>query len=157
MGREGANEETEETVHENCLEVVEACSGLVVADFSARNFERLETSAEIAERTGRRLVVTAKDAYMLHAIGCVTGACPMDSGEILVYHELKDRKRVKWETEVVISRWGDRYVSPTSIQENPGAYILCLSFFDLKHLLDISQQAAHTCTPRARPSPRSRR
>jgi ribonuclease J len=81
--------------------------------------------------------VTAKDAYMLHALGCANGKCLMDTNPINVYGELKSRKRIKWETEVVEARWGDRYVSPLSIRKEPEKYLLCFSFFDLKHLLDI--------------------
>lgn len=81
--------------------------------------------------------MTAKDAYMLHALGCADGKCLMDSVDIHIYGELKNRRRNKWETEVVETRWGDRYVSPLAIKRNPEGYLLCFSFFDLKHLLDI--------------------
>ena len=72
--------ESEEVVFENCLKAVEESKGLVIADFSPRNFERLETFIEIARRTSRELVVTAKDAYMLHAMECVDGVCRMEDG-----------------------------------------------------------------------------
>jgi len=127
-------DESEEVVFENCLKAVEESKGLVIADFSPRNFERLETFIEIARRTSRELVVTAKDAYMLHAVECVDGVCRM--GDVLVYHELKDRRN-KWETEVVMEKWGDKYIDPADISRNPENYILCFSFYDMKHLLDI--------------------
>ena len=137
VGREADEEVTEADVHDNCLEAIQGEKGLVIADFSARNLERLEMFAELAEGTDRSLVVTAKDAYMLHAIGCAEGACVMDVGRIMVYGELKNRERIKWESEVVVGRWGDRYVSPAELSRSPERYILCFSFFDLKHLLDI--------------------
>jgi ribonuclease J len=140
VGREADEEVTEDNVLRNCLAAAEEEKGLVVADFSARNFDRLDTFSEIARRTGRNLVVTAKDAYMLHALGCVDGRCLMDTALINVYGELKNRKRIKWETEVVETRWGDRYVNPLSIRKAPEKYLLCFSFFDLKHLLDIMPQ-----------------
>ena len=46
-------------------DVVRRETGLVIADFSARNIERLRTFWDIARELGRRLVVTAKDAYLL--------------------------------------------------------------------------------------------
>jgi len=48
-----------------------------------------------------------------------------------------DKSRRKWEQEVVQTNYGDRYVSHSEIRENPDNHILCLSFFDMKHLLDI--------------------
>jgi len=125
---------SEREVYETCLKAVEESKGLVIADFSPRNFERLETFREIAERTSRQLVVTARDAYMLHAIQLVDGVNRMDG--VAIYSELKER-REKWETEVVMERWGDAYVDPVEIGRNPENYVLCFSFHDMKHLLDI--------------------
>ncbi len=140
VGREADEEISEGDVLRNCLAATEEARGLVVADFSARNFERLHIFSEIAERTGRQLVVTAKDVYMLHALGCADGRCLMESSPIRIYGELKSRKRIKWETEAVQPRWGDRYVPPLAIRAAPESYLLCLSFFDLKHLLDIKPE-----------------
>ena len=127
-------DESEKVVFENCLKAVEESKGLVIADFSPRNFERLETFIEIAKRASRELVVTAKDAYMLHAMECVDGVCRME--DVRIYRELRD-KRNKWEEVVVRERWGDRYVDPSDISRNLENYILCFSFYDMKHLLDI--------------------
>ena len=125
---------TEQSVCEVCRETVESSTGLVVADFSARNFERLESFQDIAQKTGRELVVPAKDIYMLHALRCIDSACISDS--LKVYSEIVTKSR-KWEQEVVQPFYGDRYVTHTSIREHPDEYILCFSFFDMKHLLDI--------------------
>jgi ribonuclease J len=128
---------TENDVFNNCLQAVEESKKLTVADFSAKNFERLYTFARIAEKTGRKLVVTAKDAYLLHAISCVEGNCPIDKGNMLIYTELKNRTRNKWESEIVAEKWQNYYVSHKQIADNSGGYILCFSLFDMKHLLDI--------------------
>lgn len=128
---------SEQEVYENCLMAVEESKGVVIADFSPRNFERLETFKEIARETGRQLIVTAKDAYMLHAIELVDGVDRMEG--LRIYRELKDR-REKWETNVVMERWGELYVDPTEINRNPEGYILCFSFYDMKHLLDIKPE-----------------
>jgi ribonuclease J len=126
---------TEQSVCETCQKSVENSSGLVVADFSARNFERLETFREIAQKTDRDLVVTAKDAYMLHSLGCVDGVCRTES--LKVYDEITNKTRRKWESEVVEKCCAGQYVDHMSIRDNPDNYILCFSFFDMKHLLDI--------------------
>ncbi|MDI9617387.1 MAG: MBL fold metallo-hydrolase [Methanothrix sp.] len=125
---------TEQTVAEACLDAVERSSGLVIADFSPRNFERLESFQEIARKTGRELVVTAKDAYLMHALQSI-GSFSMDSS-LRIYKEISSA-RGKWREEVVDKNYSSRYVDHLSIRENPEAYILCFSFLDMKNLLDI--------------------
>jgi ribonuclease J len=138
-GPEGEADEqapaSEKTVGSTCLSAAEDARGLVIADFSPRNFERLETFTEIAQKTGRKLVVTAKDVYLLHALECADGTCR--HRPVGIYRELTDQSRRKWETEVVEAEAGSQYVSHTDIREHPERYILCFSFFDIKHLLDI--------------------
>lgn len=128
---------TEKSVCEVCRESVESSKGLIVADFSARNFERLESFQEIAEKTGRELVVPAKDIYMLQALACTDSACKMDS--LRVYSEIMNRSR-KWEQEAVEPLYADRYVDHALIRENPSNFILAFSLFDMKHLLDIKPE-----------------
>ena len=124
---------TEQSVCNVCGDTVDSASGLVIADFSARNFERLESFQSIAEKTRRELVVPAKDIYMLQALACTDSACKSDS--LRVYSELINKER-KWETEAVQPD-SDQYVTHEAIRENPDNFILCFSFFDMKHLLDI--------------------
>ncbi len=124
---------SEDLVFENCLKSVEESKKLVIADFSPRNFERLETFKEIAEKTSRQLVVTAKDAYMLEAMRRVDGVERLK--DVKVYKELKD-VRDKWERKIR-NELKDNLIDPVNISKNPENYILCFSFYDLKHLLDI--------------------
>lgn len=129
---------SEQSVKEACKQAVEEAKGLVIADFSPRNFERLESFQEIANKTGRELVALAKDLYMLHNLSCIGGSCSTEG--LRIYEEIGDKSRRKWEQEVVRAEYGDRYVDHASIRRNPENYILCFSFFDLKHLLDIKPQ-----------------
>jgi ribonuclease J len=141
VGRESDQEVTEQEVHDKCLNATEEEKGLVVADFAARNFERLQTFIDVAQGSGRTLLVTAKDAYMLHALSCADGVCLMDDSSISIYNDLRNHERDKWETEVVAPRWGGKYVDHLTIRRSPEKYLLCLSLFDLKHLLDIKPEA----------------
>jgi len=129
---------SEQSVKEACRKAVEDSMGLVIADFSPRNFERLEAFQQIARETGRELVAMAKDIYMLHNLHCVGGSCSTEG--LSIYNEIGDKSRRKWEQEVVQPLYGDRYVDHTSIRESPENYILCFSFFDMKHLLDIKPE-----------------
>jgi len=126
---------SERLVYETCRAASDDVSGLIIADFSPRNFERLETFVRIAGETGRTLVVTAKDFYLLHALGCADGVCRTEG--LGIYAELADMSKRKWETEVVMARAHGQYVPHTELHRNPSQYILCFSFFDMKHLLDI--------------------
>ncbi len=136
-GPEGEQEipTSEKNVYETCRAASDDVKGLIVADFSPRNFERLETFLRIAEEIGRTLVVTSKDAYLLHALECGDGTCRISP--VGIYGEITNLSRRKWETEVVVPRAGSQYVSHTALHEDPDRYILCFSFFDMKHLLDI--------------------
>ena len=133
---EGSNV-SEEKVFDNCYAAIEGTDKLTIADFSSRNVERLEMFLSIAKKLGKTLVVSAKDAYLLYAIDCAEGRCIMDNKEIGIYKELKKRDKDKWETGIIMANWKERYICPKDIMQDPSQYILCFSFFDLKHLLDI--------------------
>lgn len=125
---------SERDVYEKCLDVVEQSKGLVIADFSPRNLERLEIFKEIAQKTSRELVITAKDAYLLYAMEKVDRLDRVK--DLKIYKELK-ADRGKWETEVVMENWGENYLDPEEIRKEVDRFILCFSYYDIKHLLDI--------------------
>jgi ribonuclease J len=136
--RAGAEEPqvSEREVYETCLEATLEEKRLVVADFSPRNFERLDTFARIAKEAGRELVVLAKDAYLLDALRCAQCVDRMD--ELLIYRDLK-ASRYAYEKEVH-TKYEDKLVDPSEIAASPESYILCFSFWDMKHLLDIKPE-----------------
>jgi len=129
---------SEQTVYETCRAAAGDEKGLIIADFSPRNFERMDTFTRIAAETGRTLVVTAKDLYLLHALECADGTCRFPG--LGVYAELADTTKRKWETEVVVGRASHQYISHRELRMNPGEYIVCFSFFDIRHLLDIKPE-----------------
>ena len=53
-----------------------------------------------------------------------------------IYTDLGNKSR-KWEQECVEQNYKESYVSADEIKDNPNNFILCFSFFDMKHLLDI--------------------
>jgi ribonuclease J len=133
VSRDEANV-SEAEVYENAKAIVEEAEGLVVADFSPRNFERLEIFKKIADKTGRELVITPKDAYFLHALKLVDGIDRLEG--LKIYNSFRATIQ-KWEQVVVMQHYGDQYISPFEIKRNQDNYILCFSFYDLPHLLDI--------------------
>lgn len=134
VGRDEHGNVSEQEVYENALKIVEEAKGLVIADFSPRNFERLESFRKIAEKTGRELVVTAKDAYFLHALQLVDGINRIEG--LRIYGNFKATQD-KWESIIVHGNYAEQYISPFDIRENQENYILCFSLYDMPHLLDI--------------------
>ena len=128
-------EQSEEEVYDNCLNLIQDSSGVVVTDFSARNFERLETFEKIGEKCNREIVVPAKQAYLLKAIEQADGSDRIS--KILVFDEYKTT-RSHWEDSFLRDQLS--YVDPLSIARAPEQYILCFSLYEIKHLLDIKPQ-----------------
>lgn len=122
----------EEDVFSNALEAIRGEKGLVVADFSPRNIERLLVFHRIAGEVGRELVLTPRDAYLLDAMRLVENLPPPDS--FYVYKGAKVRMSV-WE-EGIFSSY--RKVDAKDIHMDEGAFILCFSFFEINELIDIS-------------------
>ncbi len=124
---------SEETVRSTCLEVVEAEKGMVIADFSPRNFERLETFAHIAKETDRTLVITKKDAFGLQAIQSADGVDRMR--DLAVFDALRLTESSAEEAACACLR--ESLVDPLDVHKDPGRYILSFSMYDLSNLLDI--------------------
>ena len=129
---------SEEEVHSRCLEAVRAEPGLVIADFAARNLERLLTFRDIACQTGRCLAILGKDAYLLDAMRCLAPDVPDLAADkaLCLYMDAK-RAQLKWEKEVR-QRYQARLVGPAEVCRSPGSYILALSFFDIHELPDLN-------------------
>ncbi|EQD54994.1 beta-lactamase domain protein, partial [mine drainage metagenome] len=72
---------SEDDVQRNCrARVEEYPDRLVVADFGPRNVERLRRFRRIALATGRQLVVTPKDAFLLHLLHASDPSIEVDLG-----------------------------------------------------------------------------
>jgi ribonuclease J len=120
-----------------CLSAVRDAAGrLVVADFGPRNVERLLAFLEIARLTGRQLLVMDKDAYLLTAMHAVDPAIPTPATErtMAVYRRVL-RGPATWVGR--IRSWYPHQVTARQVRQDPGAYILCISFLDVTELIDI--------------------
>ena len=131
---------TEEEVFASCLQAVQAAEGeLVVADFGPRNVERLLTFLDIARRTGRRLVISDKDAYVLTAMRAADPEIPTPASDqkLVVYRRALLRPD-NWVKQV--REWYPDEVTAADVGGHPGDYIVCFSFFDIAELVDIDPQ-----------------
>jgi ribonuclease J len=130
------NATREPEVHEAAEKVVKQETGLVVADFSPRNIERLRTFRDIAKAVGRKLIVTVKDAYLLEQMHMIDPNIPRPDEEPLAILRAPRATRQSWE-DPVLERFGHAMIDASKIRANQGGYIMCLSFWDITNLIDI--------------------
>jgi len=130
---------TEPDVHQAAEEVVRQTGGVVIADFTARNIERLRTFRDIATARGRRLVVTTKDAYMLEHLNVIDPNIPHPASEGLAILDEPQGTVQSWEKEVR-QRFAANFVRAADIRREPGGYILCLSYWDITNLIDLEPE-----------------
>ena len=133
VSREDDVNVSEEEVYRNAKAFIEEAKTLVVADFSARNFERLESFKKIAEETGRELVVTAKDAYFLHALKLSEGRDYLTGLRGYLNSKTKPEKWEEW----IFQAYPGLEITPEELRRDQENYILCFSFYDMPHMLDI--------------------
>lgn len=129
----------EPAVREAADAVVAGEAGLVIADFSPRNIERLRTFHDIARDRGRRLVVTTRDAYLLEYMNLIDPAIPRPDTELLAVLKEPAASRSIWE-RVLLDRFAENVVEAKAIRDEPGGFILCLSFFDIANLVDLEPE-----------------
>ena len=130
--------ESEDLVYDNCRRTAELAKGLIIADFSARNFERLEIFQKISNKVGRSLVISSKDAYLLNALEKADGI--KRTKDTFVYGELRASQRY-WEDRFLKEEFDIQYIDPKKISKEPENFLICFSLFDMKNLLDIKPQA----------------
>lgn len=130
---------TEDAVFENTLAAVRRASGrLVIADFGPRNVERLLSFLRVAEQTGRRLLLTAKDVLLLEYMHAVDPSVPDPSADPRMALYEKPQARTDGWNEHVIELMAGKVVPPEEVAADPGGSVLCFGFFDLSHLVDIN-------------------
>ncbi|HXY29859.1 MAG TPA: hypothetical protein VEI06_04050 [Gemmatimonadaceae bacterium] len=126
----------EPEVRDAAQEVAHREKGLVIADFSARNIERLRTFRDIAHDLGRRLVVTMKDAYLLQQMHVIDPKIPTPSEPELAILRTQRASSYQWE-KGLHETFDSHMVDSATIKRSPSEYILCLSFWDIPALIDI--------------------
>ncbi len=125
---------SERDVLENSAEAVSNARGLVIADFSSSNFERLSAFSRIARDTGRCLVISARDAYSIQGLRAAGNG--ISSSNMCIY--LKPRESHGWWMKYVTEgEWEGKWVSPLEIRSSPENYLLAFSLFDMPNLMDI--------------------
>lgn len=125
----------ERDVYEASFELIKSNKGkLVIADFGARNIERLETFIEVGKETNRKILVNSKDAYLLHLLS-LEGIDFINDEDLYIILE-KRAKEEKYFKEVK-EKYNSKIIKIKDVEKNPGDFILCYSFWDFNNLLDI--------------------
>lgn len=134
---------SEAAVYENTRLAVKSSKGLVIADFALSNVERLSIFYQVAADTGRTLVITFKDAYLLEALSKIMPNLPnlTDSTHLRIYGSNKVNL-ASWE-RILSEKYQAKMILAREIQHSQAAFILCFGYYDLLGLVDIAPQGGH--------------
>lgn len=126
----------EQEVYENGLKAIANSKGLVIADFSPRDVDRLLTFLQIARDTGRKLVILPKDAYLLKTLRLLEPEIPDIAQEksLAIYQETVASKYPSLWQRNLFKECSSRTVLAEDISSAQDKFILCFSFFDLNEL-----------------------
>lgn len=125
---------SEHEVMEKLDVVIKNTPGLVLTEFAYTDIDRLRSFHEIARRNNRRLVVTAKQAYLLHALSSDCRLNIPSIKEMLVFQ--KEKKRYfQWEQRVMGCC---EVISPQEVSRRQSEIIMCLPFFDFNWLIEVN-------------------
>jgi len=134
---------SEQEVYENGLKAVASSKGLVIADFSPRDVDRLLTFWQIALETGRKLAILPKDAYLLKTIRLLEPAIPDIAREdsLVIYQDTTASRSPGVWLRDICQEYDSRIVLAQDVRVAQDRFILCFSFFDLNELPGIRPRA----------------
>lgn len=129
--------ESEHQVREEMEQAVENTDGLVVVDYSYKDLDRFMSLAMVAQKTGRKLVVGTRAAYLYETYAEHIDDAP-DTDDIL-YH-LKQKSRLSdWEQPFHDSESG---LTAEEIGERKDELILGFNQWKLNELIDVQPEDA---------------
>ena len=134
-----ASNVAEHEVYENVLRAIANSHGLVIADFPARDVDRLLTFLQIAKDTGKRLAILPKDAYLLKTMRLLDQSVPDIAGEenITIYQDTVASKNPSLWVRNLYREYENKTVLASDVSSSQDQFILCFSFFDLNELPSI--------------------
>ncbi len=130
---------SEQDVHENALKAISGVKGLVIADFPARDMDRLLTFLQIAKETGRRLAILPKDAYLLKALSLVEKGIPYIALEqnLVIYQDTTSSPYPAVWLRNLYQEYDGKVVLAEDVRKSQDEYILSFSFYDINELPSI--------------------
>ena len=127
---------TEQEVLEKSDHVVKRTKGLVLANFSTADIDRLRTFHQIAQRNDRILAVSMKQAYLLRALATDKNLEIPDvtsDPHIAVYQRTK-KTYYHWEKDILSAT---NVKTSKEIRETQERTILASTSYDMNEVLDI--------------------
>jgi ribonuclease J len=133
----------EQEVYENGFKAINDARGLVIADFSPRDVNRLLTFLQIARDTKRKLTILPKDAYLLKTMRLLEPEIPDIAQEdaIVIYQETTASKSPDSWLRNIYQDYSSKIVLAKDVSSNQEDFILCFSFWDLNELPSIQPRA----------------
>ena len=134
---------TEQEVYDNGLKAIASSQNLVIADFPARDVDRLLTFLQIARDTKRKLTILPRDAYLLKTMRLLEPQIPDIAQEdaIVIYQETTASKSPASWLRNIYQEYSSKIVLAKDVSSNQGDFILCFSFWDLNELPSIQPRA----------------
>jgi ribonuclease J len=128
---------SEAEVEERALAAVGDATGLVAADFSARDTDRLAVFLRAARAAGRKLVILPRDAHLLKAIHAADPDAPDPVAEpdLLVYQEMSSNPGA-WK-QGICEEFRRKLCFARDVAANQDRLVLCFSFFDVNEFPGI--------------------
>ena len=129
----------EQEVYENGLKAIAHSKGLVIADFSPRDVDRLLTFLQVARDTGRKLAISPKDAYLLKTMRLLEPETPDigEDGSLVIYQDTIASKSPAIWMRNIFKDYEDKVVLAEDVRSAQDRFILCFSFFDINELPSI--------------------
>lgn len=131
---------SEQEVYENAMHAITKAQNLVIADFSAKDIDRLLTFLQIARDTDRKLAILPKDAYLLKTMRLLDKEIPdiAQDKNIVIYHDTVARADT-W-VQNIFQEYADKVVLAEDLGKSQEEFILCFSFFDLNEFPSMHPQ-----------------
>lgn len=126
-------------VYENAFKAIGRAQGLVIADFPARDVDRLLTFLQVARDTKRKLVIMPKDAYLLKTMRLLEPEIPnvAEDDSIVLYQETTASKNPASWLKRTYEDCSGKVVLASDVRSSQSDFILCFSFWDLNELPSI--------------------
>jgi ribonuclease J len=134
---------SEREVYKNAFKAINSARGLVIADFPARDVDRLLTFLQVARDTKRKLAILPKDAYLLKTMRLLEPEIPdLNEEDVLVIYQetTAARSPAAW-LRNIYQEYAGKVVLAKDVSSNQDDFILCFSFFDLNELPSIQPRA----------------
>ncbi|MEM1798410.1 MAG: MBL fold metallo-hydrolase [Candidatus Jordarchaeales archaeon] len=126
---------SEREVEEKLDYIVSNTEGLVVAYFASTDIDRLRSFYNVAKRNGRKLILSAKQAYLLNMLHRDTRLkIPSLKDENLMVFKKRKKQYTRWEEEVM----GEGVVvEAADVSRMQREAILVASLYDFEELIDV--------------------